>query len=136
MKIDRIDHLVLTVRDLAATLDFYTRVLGREEVRFGAGRTALRFGRHKINLHEKGREFEPRAATATPGSADFCLIAATPLDPVGRRLGGGGGAVALGPVRPPGAAGPIDSVYLRDPDGNLVEISTYDVAPGGEDLGG
>ncbi len=136
MKIDRIDHIVLTVRDLAATLDFYTRVLGMEEVRFGAGRTALRFGRHKINLHQAGREFEPRAATATPGSGDFCLIAATPLDEVARRLAACGVAVELGPVRRAGAAGPIESVYFRDPDGNLVEISTYDVAPSSDDLAG
>ena len=125
MKIDRIDHIVLTVGDVAATVAFYTRVLGMEEVRFGGGRTALRFGRQKINLHQAGREFEPKAAAPTPGSAALCLISATPLDAVLSRLEAHGVAVELGPVKRTGATGPIESLYIRDPDGNLVEISTY-----------
>ncbi len=125
MTIDRIDHIVLTVGDVAATVAFYTRVVGMEEVRFGEGRTALRFGRQKINLHQAGREFEPKAAAPTPGSADLCLISATPLEAVLSRLEARGVAVELGPVKRTGATGPIESLYLRDPDGNLVEISTY-----------
>ncbi len=125
MKIDRIDHIVLTVGDVAATVAFYTRVLGMEEVRFGEGRTALRFGRQKINLHQAGREFEPKAAAPMPGSADLCLISATPLEAVLRRLEARGVAIELGPVKRTGATGPIESLYIRDPDGNLVEISTY-----------
>ena len=125
MKIDRIDHIVLTVRDIAATVEFYTRVLGMEVARFGDGRTALHFGRQKFNLHQVGREFEPKAAAPTPGSADLCLIAAPPLVAVVRHLEACGVAVELGPVGRTGAAGPIESVYIRDPDGNLVEISTY-----------
>ena len=125
MKIDRIDHVVLTVRDIAATVAFYTGVLGMESVRFGEGRTALTFGRQKINLHQAGREFEPKAAAPTPGSADVCLISAVPLEAVMRRLAEHGIAIELGPVARTGATGPIESVYIRDPDGNLVEISTY-----------
>ncbi len=124
MDIDRIDHIVLTVRDLGATVDFYTRVLGMEEVRFN-GRTALRFGRHKINLHQAGREFTPRATTPSPGSADFCLISTAAIDQVQGHLAACGVAIELGPVARTGAAGPIESVYIRDPDGNLVEIATY-----------
>ena len=132
MSIDRIDHVVLTVRDIAATVDFYTRALGMEEVRFGEGRTALRFGRQKINLHQSGREFEPRAAAPTPGSTDICLIADAPLDAVMARLESCGVTIELGPVGRSGAVGPIRSVYVRDPDGNLVEIATYEAAPSGQ----
>ena len=133
MKIDRIDHIVLTVRDLATTLDFYTRVLGMETRSFGNGRVALHFGGQKINLHPHPSPIEPKAAQPTPGSADLCFVADDTLDQVIEHLKACGVAVELGPVRRAGAAGPIDSVYFRDPDGNLVEISTYDVAPGGED---
>jgi catechol 2,3-dioxygenase-like lactoylglutathione lyase family enzyme len=124
--IDRIDHLVLTVRDLAATVDFYTRGLGmRHEVSKG-GRHAVVFGRHKINLHEAAAEpILPRAGRPTPGSGDFCLIADRPLDRVVEHLGRERIAVEEGPVERSGAAGRIRSVYLRDPDGNLVEISEY-----------
>ncbi len=125
MKIERIDHVVLTVRDIAATVAFYTDVLGMEVERFGGGRTALKFGRQKINLHQAGREFEPKAAAPTPGSADLCLISAVPLETVGRHLAERGVAVEVGPVGRTGATGQISSVYIRDPDGNLVEISTY-----------
>jgi len=127
MRIDRIDHFVLTVRDLDATIDFYTRALGMELVSFGAqGRKALSFGRHKINLHVAGKEFEPKAKSPGPGTADFCLIADTPLDAVRAHLAAQGITVEEGPVVRTGATGPITSLYLRDPDGNLVEISTYE----------
>ncbi len=125
MKIDRIDHLVLTVRNIAATLDFYGRVLGMTETRFGEGRVALCFGRQKINLHEAGAEFEPKAETPTPGSCDLCLISATPLDEARRHLSAQGVVIEQGPVARGGAMGPIQSLYIRDPDGNLIEISHY-----------
>jgi catechol 2,3-dioxygenase-like lactoylglutathione lyase family enzyme len=125
MRIARLDHLVLTVRDVAATCDFYARVLGMEVVTFGEGRKALAFGRQKFNLHEAGREFEPKAERPTPGSADLCLIAEGPLDAVVAHLGACGVPILEGPVRRTGAVGPITSVYFRDPDRNLIEVSTY-----------
>lgn len=124
--IDRIDHFVLTVRDIAATVSFYERALGMRLVTFGAGRKALAFGRQKINLHEAGREFEPKARVPTPGSADFCLVTERPLDEVARHLAACGVPIEEGPVPRTGATGPIRSLYIRDPDGNLVEISTYE----------
>jgi catechol 2,3-dioxygenase-like lactoylglutathione lyase family enzyme len=125
MEIDRIDHLVLTVADVEATVEFYRTVLGMAPVTFGAGRRALAFGRHKINLHQAGREFEPKARRPTPGSADLCLIAGTPLAEVRRQLDAHGVRVEEGPVERTGATGPITSVYFRDPDGNLIEVSNY-----------
>ena len=125
MQIDRIDHLVLTVDDIAVTCAFYERVLGFETVVFGAGRTALTVGRQKINLHLAGHEFEPKAVTPTPGSADLCLIATTPLDEVIAELRHHGVPIEVGPVDRTGATGPIRSVYIRDPDHNLIEISNY-----------
>jgi len=125
MTIDRLDHLVLTVHDLDATLDFYTRVLGMDAITFGGGRKALRFGRQKINLHEVSRTFEPKAARPTPGSADLCLIATAPLAEVREHLRAHGIDVIEGPVARTGAEGRITSVYIRDPDGNLIEIATY-----------
>ena len=127
IQIERIDHIVLTVRDIEATCGFYTRVLGFEVVRFGDGRTALSFGGQKFNLHEKGREFEPRAAAAVPGSADFCLITTTPIEDVVRHLEASGVDIEAGPVAKTGATGALISVYFRDPDGNLVEVSNYTV---------
>jgi catechol 2,3-dioxygenase-like lactoylglutathione lyase family enzyme len=126
--IDRIDHLVLTVADIGQTVDFYVRVLGMEPVTFGGGRRALRFGCHKLNLHQAGRELEPKARRPTPGSADLCLVTTTPLDRVVDHLRTQGVPVEEGPVARTGATGPITSVYFRDPDGNLVEVSTYDDA--------
>ena len=126
MNIDRIDHIVLTVRDVEATCAFYSRVLGMGVATFGAGRKALVFGGQKINLHQAGREFEPRADAPTPGSADFCLISAVTLPEAIAHLRSCGVAIIEGPVAKTGARGPIRSVYFRDPDFNLVEISTYE----------
>jgi catechol 2,3-dioxygenase-like lactoylglutathione lyase family enzyme len=121
--IDHLDHLVLTTADLDRCVDFYTRVLGMTLETFGAGRKALRFGRQKINLHEAGKEFEPKAERPTPGALDLCFIADRPLDDVIARLGALGASIIEGPVQRTGATGPIRSVYLRDPDRNLIEIS-------------
>jgi catechol 2,3-dioxygenase-like lactoylglutathione lyase family enzyme len=125
MKIDRLDHLVLTVADVAKTCEFYERVLGMETVTFGAGRKALSFGRQKINLHQSGKEFEPKAVKPTPGSGDLCFIASTPLIEVIERLKGEGIEIVEGPVPRTGATGSMQSVYFRDPDGNLIEVSNY-----------
>ena len=121
--IQSLDHLVLTVVDPQATCAFYTRVLGMEAVSFGEGRRALVFGDQKINLHRAGAEFEPKAARPTPGSGDLCFIAVTPLEDIVRHLADEGVAVEEGPVARTGATGPIRSVYIRDPDGNLIEIA-------------
>ena len=125
IKIDRLDHLVLTVASIEATCEFYSRVLGMTVTRFGEGRTALTFGRQKINLHEVGREFVPRAARATAGSGDLCLISENPLDEVVAHLDACGVKIIEGPVVKTGATGPIRSVYFRDPDENLIEASEY-----------
>ncbi|MDX4008786.1 VOC family protein, partial [Pseudomonas aeruginosa] len=120
MQIDRLDHLVLTVRDIDASIDFYTRVLGMRAVTFGAGRKALAFGAQKINLHQAGGEFEPKAERPTPGSADLCFIVATPLEAVAEQLRQQAVEILEGPVQRTGAGGPILSLYLRDPDLNLI----------------
>lgn len=125
MQINRVDHFVLTVRDIARTCDFYRRGLGMEVVEFGQGRKALAFGQQKINLHEAGHEIDPKALRPTPGSGDFCLITDLPLEAVQRHLAAEGIALEDGPVTRTGAIGPIRSLYLRDPDDNLVEISNY-----------
>jgi catechol 2,3-dioxygenase-like lactoylglutathione lyase family enzyme len=125
MKIDSIDHLVLTVNDLQATCDFYSRALGMAIVTFAGGRTALSFGSQKINLHQHGREFEPKALLPTPGSADLCLITSTPLSEVIQHLASVGVAIIEGPVPRTGATGAITSLYVRDPDMNLIEISNH-----------
>ncbi|TVT26846.1 VOC family protein [Amycolatopsis rhizosphaerae] len=125
MKISRLDHLVLTVASIEAAVEFYTAVLGMEVVTFRGDRKALTFGSSKINLHEAGKEFEPKAARPTPGSADVCLIVDTPLDDVIAELTAAGVAIEEGPVERTGATGPIISVYLRDPDRNLIELSNY-----------
>src|SRR5215510_11302816 len=125
IKIDRFDHIVLTVANLEATCDFYRRVLGMEVVGFGIGRTALHFGKQKINLHQQGREFEPKADKPMPGSADVCLISATPLAEVIDHLKNQHVAILEGPITRTGAVGSIESVYFRDPDGNLIEVSNY-----------
>jgi catechol 2,3-dioxygenase-like lactoylglutathione lyase family enzyme len=127
MNIDRLDHLVLTVRDINATCDFFSRVLGMEVITFADGRKALRFGQQKINLHEAGHEFEPKAAHPLPGSSDLCFISSDPLNAVTAHLQSCGVEIIEGPVQRTGAIGVMDSVYLRDPDGNLIEISNYRV---------
>ena len=119
-----IDHFVLTVASIEATCEFYRRTLGFGVEVFGPEqRTALAFGSQKINLHEVGREFTPRARVATAGSGDFCLLTDTPVEGVAAHLLEVGVAVEEGPVRKTGATGPLMSVYFRDPDGNLVEVS-------------
>ncbi|OXM83354.1 VOC family protein [Paenibacillus rigui] len=125
MNIIRLDHLVLTVRDLSRTCLFYSEVLGMEVVTFGSGRKALQFGQQKINLHQHGQEFEPKAAAPSPGSADLCFITETPLQQVMEHLEACGVDIEEGPVARTGAMGPIESVYFRDPDGNLLEVSNY-----------
>jgi catechol 2,3-dioxygenase-like lactoylglutathione lyase family enzyme len=125
MKVNRLDHLVLTVADLEATTGFYQRVLGMEAVTFKGGRRALAFGTSKINLHQVGHEFEPKAARPGPGTADLCFIVDEPVEQVRTELVALGVEIEDGPVERTGATGPILSVYLRDPDGNLVELSNY-----------
>ena len=121
--IDHLDHIVLTTARTGECIDFYTRVLGMKLERFGQGRMALKFGNQKINLHEKGKEFEPKATVALPGTLDICFIAAVPLSDVIARLAACNVPIIEGPVMKTGAQGPIRSLYVRDPDGNLVEIS-------------
>jgi catechol 2,3-dioxygenase-like lactoylglutathione lyase family enzyme len=123
IRIDHLDHLVLTVADVEASVAFYQRVLGMEAVTFGAGRRALGFGQQKINLHPASAPFKPHAAAPTRGSADLCFIAAIPLEEVLAHLAACGVQVEEGPVPRTGATGPIRSVYFRDPDGNLIEVS-------------
>jgi catechol 2,3-dioxygenase-like lactoylglutathione lyase family enzyme len=123
MQIDSLDHLVLTVADIEASCAFYSRVLGMEVVTFGQGRKALAFGAQKINLHQAGKEFEPKAQRPTPGSADLCFLTSVPLAEVQAHLATCGVTVTEGPVQRTGAQGPILSVYLRDPDLNLIEVS-------------
>ncbi len=123
MRIDSLDHLVLTVRDIDATIAFYAKVLGMEAITFAGGRQALSFGEQKINLHQQGHEFEPKAQHLTPGSADLCFLTSVPLTDVVNHLSACGVAVLEGPVQRTGATGPILSVYFRDPDMNLIEVS-------------
>ncbi len=125
MKIAHLDHLVLTVRDIEATCNFYSRVLGMQVVTFGEGRKALIFGQQKINLHQFGKEFEPKAEKPTPGSADLCFITPEPLSEVIDHLVSLNVEVIDGPVKRTGARGGIESVYFRDLDLNLIEISVY-----------
>ena len=121
-----IDHLVLTVADVERTVAFYRDVLGCAAVTFGEGRRALAFGDQRINLHPAGREFEPKAARPTPGSGDLCFVTASPIADVVAGLQARGVAIEDGPVPRAGAHGPMTSVYLRDPDGNLLEIASYE----------
>ena len=129
MHIDRIDHVVLTVRDIEATCKFYERALGMRVVTFEGGRKALAFGQQKFNLHEVGKEFEPKADRPVAGSADFCLITSVPIAHVVDHLCACGVQLLDGPVQRTGAIGPILSVYFRDPDLNLIEVSNYLDAP-------
>lgn len=126
VQIDRLDHFVITVRDIDATIAFYERVMGMQAVTFGAGRRALSFGRSKINLHAADQPFVPHARQALTGTADVCFISSTPIAAVMKHLDECGVAIEQGPVAKTGALGPITSVYFRDPDGNLIEVSNYD----------
>ena len=123
MRVERLDHLVLTVADIDASCTFYQRVLGMQVVTFGQGRKALAFGQQKINLHRLGAEFEPKALRPTPGSADLCLIVSSPLVEVMAHLQRCDVAIEEGPVPRTGATGPLLSVYIRDPDRNLIELA-------------
>jgi catechol 2,3-dioxygenase-like lactoylglutathione lyase family enzyme len=122
MRVASLDHLVLTVASIAATVEFYEQ-LGMRAETFGDGRRALRFGGQKINLHEAGSEFAPHAVRPVPGSADLCFLVDGSLEETARALAGAGVAIELGPVLREGAIGALESLYVRDPDGNLVELS-------------
>lgn len=126
MKISKIDHLVLTVKDIEASCIFYTTVLGMEEISFGQGRKAVVFGDQKINFHQAGKELEPRALHPTPGSGDLCFITASPLSEIISHLQAHGVEIIEGPVKRSGATGPVTSIYIRDPDRNLIEIAKYE----------
>ena len=125
MKIERLDHLVLTVQSIEATCEFYSRVLGMEVVTFGDNRKALQFGEQKINLHQVGKEFEPKALNPTPGSGDICFIIHRPLPQVINHLKSCGVEIVEGPVTKTGAKGPIQSIYIRDPDGRIIEVGEH-----------
>jgi catechol 2,3-dioxygenase-like lactoylglutathione lyase family enzyme len=125
MKIDSIDHIVLTVKDIEATCAFYGKALGMQVVTFGEGRKALTFGSQKINLHQQGKEFEPKAHRPTPGSGDICLITSVALAEVIAHLNACRVEIIDGPVERTGAVGALLSVYFRDPDLNLIEVSNY-----------
>ncbi|ECA8751261.1 VOC family protein [Salmonella enterica subsp. enterica serovar Newport] len=125
MIIERIDHLVLTVSDISTTIRFYEEVLGFSAVTFKQNRKALIFGAQKINLHQQEMEFEPKASRPTPGSADLCFITSTPINDVVSEILQAGISIVEGPVERTGATGEIMSIYIRDPDGNLIEISQY-----------
>ena len=125
MKISHLDHLVLTVADIETTCQFYQSALNFEVITFGENRKALRFGTQKINLHQVGKEFEPKALHPTAGSADLCFIAETPIDEVMAHLHVQNINIVEGPIERTGATGKILSIYLRDPDQNLIEISNY-----------
>ena len=126
MNIERLDHLVLTVKNIDETCSFYEKIMGMRVITFGAGRKALIFGKQKINLHEKGNEFEPKAEQPTPGSADLCFITSTSLKKVIGHLQSCGVEIIDGPVKRTGALGKITSIYFRDPDMNLIEVSSYE----------
>lgn len=125
MEVSHLDHLVLTVRNISTTAEFYQTVLGMTQVRFGQGRIALSFGNQKINLHEVGKEFEPKARHVRTGSADLCFITTTPIEQAKTHIESQGVTIEEGPVERTGATGKIRSVYFRDPDGNLIEVSNY-----------
>lgn len=125
MQVDRIDHIVLTVKDISATVDFYTTIMSMKKVVFGQGRVALTFGNQKINLHQQGKEFEPKAENVETGSADLCFIVKEPIELVIKELIEKNITLIEGPVNRTGATGKIVSAYFRDPDGNLIEVSNY-----------
>ncbi|NXK85670.1 GLOD5 protein, partial [Formicarius rufipectus] len=123
--IQSLDHLVLTVKSIEDTVAFYSKVLGMEVVTFKGNRKALRFGHQKLNLHEAGKELEPKARHPLPGSADLCLLTQEPLEKLLDHLKACGVVIEEGPVARTGAVGPITSIYFRDPDENLIEVSRY-----------
>jgi len=123
IKIKSMDHLVITASNLRTTVDFYSRVLGMEHVEFGDGLHAMHFGDQKFNIHDASTDVTPKAENIVPGSEDFCLLTETPISEVVDHLQACGVAVEEGPITRSGAAGTLDSVYFRDPDGNLVEVS-------------
>ena len=123
MHIDYLDHLVLTVQDIQTTCEFYSSVLGMQVVTFAEGRKALQFGNQKINLHQKGKEFDPKAQHPTPGSADLCFLTSMPIEHVIAHLQTCNVSLLLGPVERTGATKSLLSIYFRDPDGNLLEVS-------------
>ncbi|WP_436861839.1 VOC family protein [Acinetobacter haemolyticus] len=125
MKISHLDHLVLTVANIEITCQFYRSILNFEVITFGENRKALKFGNQKINLHQVGKEFEPKAFQPTSGSADLCFIAETPLEKVIEHLQQLNIEIIEGPIERTGAMGKILSIYIRDPDQNLIEISNY-----------
>lgn len=125
IKISHLDHLVLTVSDIDKTVDFYTKVLGMKKEIFKGSRVALKFGNQKINLHKLGAEFEPKAFNVKDGSADLCFIINTPLNEAKNYIESMGIKIEEGIVSRTGARGEIESVYLRDPDKNLIELSNY-----------
>ena len=126
MQVERIDHLVLTVKNIDTTVDFYTSVMGMKKVVFGENRVALSFGEQKINLHRLGNEFEPKASKIAAGSADLCFVIALPISQAIEHLVACNVPVIEGPVNRTGAIGKIVSAYFRDPDGNLIEVSNYE----------
>ena len=123
MYITKLDHLVLTVKDIHATILFYTTILGMKQISFAENRQALQFGNQKINLHPQDYIIVPHAAQPTPGSADLCLITDISLEQVIDHIQSCGVTILSGPVPRSGAVGGLISIYLRDPDGNLIEIS-------------
>jgi catechol 2,3-dioxygenase-like lactoylglutathione lyase family enzyme len=123
MQLNQLDHLVLTVADVQRTVRFYVDILGMREESFGANRWALIFGKQKINLHKHGAEYEPKAHTPTPGSADLCFLTSTPVSQVVAELKTKNVTIENGPVDRIGASGKLRSIYLRDPDRNLIEIA-------------
>ncbi|XP_044061938.1 glyoxalase domain-containing protein 5 isoform X4 [Siniperca chuatsi] len=125
VEVSHLDHLVLTVKSVPDTVNFYTSILGMEVITFKGNRKALGFGQQKFNLHQLGQEFEPKAKHPTSGSADLCLITKTPLATVAAHLKVCGVPIEEGPVERSGAVGTITSLYFRDPDHNLIEVSNY-----------
>ncbi|XP_062040203.1 glyoxalase domain-containing protein 5 [Lepus europaeus] len=123
--IHRLDHIVMTVKSIRDTTTFYSKILGMEVVTFKGDRKALCFGEQKFNLHEMGKEYEPKAAHPIPGSLDICLITEVPLEEMIQRLKAYDVSIEEGPVPRTGAKGPIMSIYFRDPDRNLIEVSNY-----------
>ena len=127
MKIERIDHVVFTVKNIAACCAFYSGILGMKVITFEKGRKALTFGKQKINLHEVGNEFEPKAHHAASGTADLCFITKSTIHEIAKHLEKHGVEIVAGPSIETGALGKMESIYFRDPDSNLIEVATYEV---------